>query len=111
MPLKRSDYPNSWGVPGTATTPNARDGVWIPVLSSYLHRIQYVGEDKRHKRPLPARLWIQFWTKVRGGNRIPGPIFVYTGVPREVWDGLLAASSKGKYFHAQIKDRFPFSPV
>ena len=30
----------------------------------------------------------------------------YKGVPESVYQGLLAAPSKGKYFHANVRDRY-----
>jgi hypothetical protein len=37
-----------------------------------------------------------------------GRSYVYYGVPRRVYDGLLAAPSVGAYFNAQIRDRYRF---
>lgn len=36
-----------------------------------------------------------------------GSVYEYRGVPREVFDGLLKASSKGQYHWRNIRDRFP----
>jgi hypothetical protein len=38
-----------------------------------------------------------------------GRRYKYTGVPKAVFDGMLAAESVGKYFHAEVKSRFPYS--
>lgn len=35
-----------------------------------------------------------------------GGIYQFQDVPRSVYEGLLAAPSKGKYFHKHIKDRY-----
>jgi len=35
--------------------------------------------------------------------RMNGTSYAYTNVPQSVFDGLLDASSKGKYFNARIK--------
>jgi len=35
--------------------------------------------------------------------RMNGTSYAYTNVPQNVFDGLLDASSKGKYFNARIK--------
>lgn len=35
-----------------------------------------------------------------------GHSYDYCGVPRHVWDGLLSASSKGRYFNNHIADRY-----
>jgi hypothetical protein len=32
-----------------------------------------------------------------------GNVYQYFGVPKDIYDGLLSASSKGKYFHQYIK--------
>lgn len=38
-------------------------------------------------------------------------IYHYSGVPRPEYDGLMSASSKGKYFSAQIKGRYPYTRI
>lgn len=41
-----------------------------------------------------------------------GAIYQYSGVPLEVYEGLMQASSKGQYFNAQIRSAgYPFSRV
>jgi hypothetical protein len=35
-------------------------------------------------------------------------VYRYTGVPREVYEGLLAAESKGRYMHAHVLRRYPY---
>jgi len=35
--------------------------------------------------------------------RMNGTSYAYTNVPQSVFDGLMDASSKGKYFNARIK--------
>ena len=35
-----------------------------------------------------------------------GGIYQYDNVPRSVYEALLAAPSKGKYFHKHIKDNY-----
>lgn len=37
-----------------------------------------------------------------------GSIYYYYKIPKPIFDGLLAASSKGKYFISKIKDKYPF---
>lgn len=39
---------------------------------------------------------------------INGGVYSYSGVPSGEYDGFANADSKGKYFHANIKDRYPF---
>lgn len=105
-------HPTGWGVPNTASSANARDGVWIPVHSSYLSRIRYSPASSlgrlRKGEVREDKLFIQF----RGPRQSrDGPVFVYYGVGRDVWNGLLAAWSKGKYFHAVIKGNYRFQRV
>jgi hypothetical protein len=38
-----------------------------------------------------------------------GAIYLYFGVPSAVFEGLLSASSKGKYFNQIIGGRFPYA--
>jgi hypothetical protein len=40
-----------------------------------------------------------------------GALYQYYNVPAHIHDGLMAADSKGSYFHANIKDLFPYSRV
>jgi hypothetical protein len=40
-----------------------------------------------------------------------GTVYRYSGVPREVYDGLLAADSKGSYMQAEVIDVFPYAQV
>ena len=40
---------------------------------------------------------------------VSGRQYSYHGVPPEVADGMARAFSKGSYFNAEIRDRFPFS--
>lgn len=37
-----------------------------------------------------------------------GAIYRYFGVPRAVFEGLLAAESKGAYFNRNVRNRFPY---
>ena len=37
-----------------------------------------------------------------------GGIYQYRGVPPSIHMGLMGAGSHGRYFHAYLKDRFPF---
>ncbi len=40
-----------------------------------------------------------------------GGVYQYEGVPELVHDALMSAGSKGSYFHADIKGRYPFKKV
>ncbi len=40
-----------------------------------------------------------------------GGQYEYSGVPREVFEGLDTSLSPGSYFYRQIKDRFPTTRV
>jgi len=37
---------------------------------------------------------------------IEGPVWQYPGFPEYMWYEFQASSSKGKYFHANIRDQF-----
>jgi len=66
----------------------------IPVLSSNLMSVDYDYPTKT--------LWISF----KGGT-----IYEYSGVPLNVYVGLLSASSKGSYHHQHIKFQFPYKKL
>ncbi|MCU1373102.1 MAG: hypothetical protein JWO68_388 [Actinomycetia bacterium] len=55
-----------------------------------------VGYDDRS-----AELWIRF----RNYSHL---VYVYANVPVATYQQLLASGSKGRYFHARIKDRYRF---
>lgn len=40
-----------------------------------------------------------------------GGIYQYSGVPESVYRGLMAAESHGRYFHAHIKDVYPYRKI
>ena len=40
-----------------------------------------------------------------------GGIYQYSGVPEVIYRDLMRASSKGSYFHQNIKDLYPFIQV
>ncbi len=40
-----------------------------------------------------------------------GSVYSYTGVPENVYEGLLSAPSHGKYFHAYIKNAYPYQRI
>lgn len=40
-----------------------------------------------------------------------GYVYQYYNIPQGIYDALMAAPSKGRFLHSQIKDRFPFSRV
>ena len=40
-----------------------------------------------------------------------GSIYQYSGVPEHEYEGLLNASSKGRYLNTHIKDRFTYIQV
>ncbi len=37
-----------------------------------------------------------------------GRIYVYRGVPRDLFDAFAAAPSKGTFFNREIRDRYPY---
>ena len=40
-----------------------------------------------------------------------GGVYQYQGVPKDVYDGFMAAASKGKYLASSIKGAYPFTKV
>lgn len=64
---------------------------WQAVQSSNLMNVNYDEEDQT--------LRIQFHD---------GAIYAYSSVPGAVFDALLAAPSKGKYFRSFIRDQFTY---
>jgi len=40
-----------------------------------------------------------------------GGVYQYSSVPRSVYEGLMGASSHGKYFHAHIKGVYPYRRI
>ena len=83
-PASNTDGP---GGPGGSDGPKiARRHVSSSVIRS-------AGYDLTH-----ATLEIEF---------VSGLVYRYHAVPRSVWYGLMDASSKGSYFDAHIRNRFP----
>lgn len=42
---------------------------------------------------------------------IRGAVYQYFGVPIGVYEGIMAADSKGKFFHANIKNTYGFGKL
>lgn len=42
---------------------------------------------------------------------INGGTYQYSGVPEGIYEGMMGADSKGKYFHANINKKYPFSKL
>jgi hypothetical protein len=42
---------------------------------------------------------------------VSAQVYRYHAVPRAIWYGLMDASSKGRYFDAHIRDRFPATRI
>ena len=40
-----------------------------------------------------------------------GGAYQYSGVPESVYDEMMNSDSKGKYYHANINKKYPFSKV
>lgn len=40
-----------------------------------------------------------------------GGVYRYEDVPRDVYEGMLAADSKGRYFHEEVRGRFDYRRV
>jgi hypothetical protein len=62
-----------------------------PLDSSVLRGCEYF--------PLPKRLVLQFTS---------GELYEYSGASQELYDGLLAAESKGGFFRENIRGRLPY---
>ena len=62
-----------------------------PVSSSNLRSIGYDSDNKL--------LEVEFRSRA---------VYVYEDVPDWAVEGLMAARSKGRYFEARIRDRYPF---
>jgi KTSC domain len=61
----------------------------VPVNSTLLARMSYQADA--------ALLQLEFRD---------GALYCYWGVPRQIYEGLLTANSKGVYFNRQIRGRF-----
>jgi hypothetical protein len=42
---------------------------------------------------------------------ISGSVYVYKGVPQQIYDQIKTARSKGKFLNRNIKGKFPFEKV
>jgi hypothetical protein len=62
--------------------------------------------------PSTLTLLIQFWRIRVRNNRVvsrrPGSEYMYFQVTSRTYEGLVRASSKGRYFYYNIRGRFPF---
>lgn len=79
-------------VQGCQTRAAIRERGFEPVASSVLDGVRYDAAS--------GTLSLLFDT---------GEVYHYRNVPASVYQGLLAASSKGRYFREHIKDRFEFT--
>lgn len=50
-------------------------------------------------------------TKILGIVFKHGGKYTFTGVPKDLYDGMLKAPSVGKYFHSRIEGHYPFNKV
>lgn len=66
----------------------------MDVDSSAIRTIDYDGDR--------AKLLVTFQS---------GEAYVYVGVPGEVHRSFLDAESKGRFFQAEIRDRYPYNRV
>jgi hypothetical protein len=64
----------------------------IYVDSSNIQSVGYVDDT--------LDLYVQF---------LSGALYVYHGVPRGIFEGLLAAPSKGSFFNREVKNVYQFS--
>jgi len=42
---------------------------------------------------------------------LSGGIYQYSNVPDNIYNGVINASSHGKYFHEYVKDKFAFNKI
>lgn len=47
----------------------------------------------------PDTMRLQIWF-------VDGGVYTFCRVPAHIWQGLLAASSKGSYYNSRIRDRY-----
>lgn len=80
----------------------ASEDVWQHVSSSNLRDIAFYGQGAA------GLLRIRFLDKKTGGVSAE---VEYQGVPVDVWQQLLSASSHGEYFHANIRTRYAFTYI
>lgn len=71
------------------------DRPWVSLVSSNLSACRYMTERRTGR----GYLQIRFHS---------GTTYEYAGVPLEVYTGLLAAPSKGKYHHKHIRMSYPY---
>jgi len=67
---------------------------FFPVESTNVDQIGYDDDD--------MSLYIRF---------INGALYVYEGVPPDVWEQLLYTPSKGKFIHTDLKNIYPYARV
>ena len=56
--------------------------------------------------PESGNLWVWFAPGSHEDDRSSGKPYLYCGVPRAVYDGLVGARSPGRYFHEHIAERY-----
>ncbi|HIE11759.1 MAG TPA: KTSC domain-containing protein [Kiritimatiellae bacterium] len=76
---------------GCSSTGRAPSGGFVPVKSSVLDSVRYDATSQN--------LVIVFDN---------GDIYEYHGVPPSVYEGLMTAESKGRYFHENIRDKYQY---
>ena len=42
---------------------------------------------------------------------LSGSVYQYSNVPGSVFDAIMAAPSKGQFFHYEIRDQYPYTRV
>ena len=85
-----SPLSKAWKNQGPALPAIARRAVASSMMRS-------VGYDEDH-----AVLEIEFVT---------GHVYRYHAVPKRDWQGLMDAESKGRYFEAHIRDKYPMKRI
>lgn len=77
-----------------SSRPSAAPTDWVSVTSSNLKAACYCADS--------AELFIQFRD---------GTVYVYFGVPAEVYHGLLSSASKGRFAHRHIYSRYKYARI
>jgi hypothetical protein len=64
--------------------------------------------------PITDSRWVNGYKYTQDGDLyllLSQIVYVYSGVPVEVYEGLLSSNAKGSYVNREIKNKFPYSKV
>lgn len=71
----------------------------IPVSSSFIHALGYDAQGKT--------VTVEFFRRATSARGAGYSIYQYHGVGAQTFARWLKSKSKGKYFHRNIRNRFP----